>query len=694
MKYFKKRTIIFVMALALTIINAYAVDYSNHTATDIPAQKYTTSKIEDSSQITNSARQSVDEKENITQNFNSIEDEFASLREEENNIEQPYEKDIDNQPFYDNETPEQSSSIEQENIVFNSNTNNEENSQESLLLILSVLLIIFCSIFFFVKAKNRLTEVVGETLVIEVEEDDNKNKKNNKRKNLKKIKDAVNTLDKAYSKTAVRSNYTQPNITEQPTSIKPQNKNKIETVEILDLDKLYSNNLTPKDIKIKDENKALEDFLSGFSYYEENDEILDIPTYNEEFYQKIMSDDSLRFQKQDFERIYKLLRLEITDETMNNIDNFLVSNPIEISREQAKEKILEDLFSNYIINKNIAFTDDDMIAIQKIMNVELDKTFVTDLRTNPGLTKRMIKEMEEFNKENKKPGKIKTLNVKDFLPDLSEALLKQAGKRIESNYKPETVYYQTGYDVATVSVSNELPVLSDLINNYQESQKQQVNNYNLLDDNYEIDILETKNTLPDLNKELHNPKNFEKPAVETIVPNEKNLIKNLNNVKFKDIDEKRNFEIINKDISNENKKNVTKNLSEKIAEIKTKRDLVENKKLNQEIKKIGEVEEVTISEEKKCIIDNKTYTIKHAITLKDNIGCYLTKNNEGYHLLSYVGDNVTKLKHFDTLKIEKLQARLADTLEDGTLRFIVRVGLNKKVLLDVKPDSVRFVMDL
>ena len=204
--------------------------------------------------------------------------------------------------------------------------------------------------------------------------------------------------------------------------------------------------------------------------------------------------------------------------------------------------------------------------------------------------------------------------------------------------------------------------------------------------------MNTKNTLPDLNKEIHNHKNFAKPVVESSAPNEKTLIKNLNKVKIKDIDEKRNFEVINKDIANQNKQNTANTLDEKIANIKTERDLTENKKLTHEIKKLTKTEETY--EEDRRIIDNKTYTIRHAITLKDNIGCYLAKNDDGYHLLSYIGDNVSKLKDFESLKIEKIQARLTDTLDDGTLRFIVRVGLNKKILLDVKPDSVRYVMDL
>ena len=41
-----------------------------------------------------------------------------------------------------------------------------------------------------------------------------------------------------------------------------------------------------------------------------------------------------------------------------------------------------------------------------------------------------------------------------MLPDLSEALKKQGGRKIESEAKPQVVYYSEGYDVSTLSLKD------------------------------------------------------------------------------------------------------------------------------------------------------------------------------------------------------------------------------------------------
>jgi hypothetical protein len=309
----------------------------------------------------------------------------------------------------------------------------------------------------------------------------------------------------------------------------------------------------------------------------------------------------------------------------------------------------------------------------------------------------MQKEIEEFNKETKKSGKIKVLKVKDMLPDLSEALIKQGGRRIESNYRPETVYYQTGYEVSTMSVADYLPTLTEDYNNQGQQEPQAPLEYNLLDENYDVSTLHTKNILPDLNQAMKEPQKNQKTIAETFVPDEKKLLKNLNNVKFKDIDEKRNFEIINKDLQPSTSKNesITESISRKLAEMKTEKNITEDKKLAHKMKILNDNNsQKNITENSKCIVGNEAFLIIQSATLKDNLGCYLAKNDNGYYLLSYVGDKVAHLKHFKELKIEKLQCRLTDKLEDNKLRFIIRVGLNNKILVDVEDNAINYVMDL
>ena len=675
MDYFKKRLLFLILTVALTTVGSYA-------SGDL------------SSDASVSSSQEISQEEISFTETNSIEDEFASLYEERTSNTTAENTTQELQNF--NNLEENTKNISHHNIATTEDHSkkSQSNIYEILLLILSTLLIITCSVFFYIKAKNRLTEIAGEHFEIEIEKDkEKKNKKEDKNKKFKKIKDTVNTLDKIYSKTAVRQPYTP---IKQSVEIKDKEiqTSEKENIKIVNLDEILNKNSLNQTETIDSENQALEDFLSGFSYYEEEEFTPEIePIFDENFLQEVINSNDITFQKQDIECMNKLLRLELNDEIYSNTNEFLMSNPIKID---PKEQVLERLVSDYAINKNITFTDDDFVAIRKLMNVELDRDFVTDLRTNPELTKRMQKEMEEFNKETKKPSKIKTLKVKDLLPDLSEALIKQGGKRIESNYRPETVYYQKGYDVSIMSVGDYLPNLTEEINKENSSEVKETSEYNLLDENFEITTLDTPSNLPDLSKEINSPsKNFI-PQNRVATPNPKKLLKNLNNVKFKDIDEKRNFEIVNKDLQQTKKdESIKDTLSRKLTEIKTEKNLTEDKSLTHKLKNLKENSLTeNVSENSKCVIGNEAYKIIQSISLKDNIGCYLAKNDKGYYLLSFVGDKVSHLKHFKELNIERLQARLTDKLDGDKLRFIIRVGLSNKILIDVENNTINYVMDL
>lgn len=83
---------------------------------------------------------------------------------------------------------------------------------------------------------------------------------------------------------------------------------------------------------------------------------------------------------------------------------------------------MEKFVTVYAVQQNVSFSKDDVDALNKLINVEIDNSFITDLRTDPD---RMREMQDEIAKQKSKPHKtseLLTLNVKDMLPDLSEAL--------------------------------------------------------------------------------------------------------------------------------------------------------------------------------------------------------------------------------------------------------------------------------
>ena len=95
----------------------------------------------------------------------------------------------------------------------------------------------------------------------------------------------------------------------------------------------------------------------------------------------------------------------------------------------------------------------------------------------------------------------------------------------------------------------------------------------------------------------------------------------------------------------------------------------------------------------KVVINNNTFNVLNLVEISNGIGCYLAKSEKGYVVLAYKGDETTVLKEYDTVKSEKIQARIHETLADGTLRYLIRVGANKLVA-DLKDGKLNYVMDL
>ena len=404
------------------------------------------------------------------------------------------------------------------------------------------------------------------------------------------------------------------------------------------------------------------------------------------------------------------------------------------------------------------------------MSVELDNDFITDLRTNPNRINEMRQEIEKQSSKPHKSSELLTLNVKDMLPDLSEALKQQGGRKIESNAQPQVVYYSEGYDVSTLSLKDKLPDLSVEINNDAAYESRPSDEVALAESGYEVAKMSISDDLPDLEDALNNPEKYEEKDVSVEV-DEEALLKNISNISFKpfydgseefeilnDFDDStaptvsdmqeefnqlgNNFEIVkeeeivNVDDNNAiddfeslydnkfvdfDKKNedgvpelssIVEDNDKKQSKIKPSEDaekllkLIEEKQaekqqkqevLKQQQEKVKvESEDKDLPKEediKTFIVDNEIFEIVSKSNFTDKLGCYLVKNSNGYAIMGFVGEKVFKIKSYKRLKTEKLQTRASEKLNDGTIRYIVRIGVHK-FILNVKDDNMEYVMDL
>lgn len=641
----------------------------------------------------------------------------------------------------------QSSALREVPIQQEPVTKYDVSTEDNTYLWLWALLIVLGALFFYTRAKNKMQEIAGEKLNINVDNEKDEPEK----KKLKKIKKTIKALDSAYAKTAVmpsKKEYTLPSTPVK--TVKPA-----EELNIVDLDELFQEHKAKTSSKTKEEeeNDALEEFLSGFSFddYDEIEQAIEEESFDEELYEKIINNTTLKFTKEDLTCISKLLGTEINDDTVRNIEQYAVSDPVK--KVVSKQEILEKLVTDYAISQNIIFTHEDIGALHKLINVELDKDFISDLRTNPQKTIEMEKDILAYGDKPKKPSEIITLNVKDVLPDLSEALKKQGKKKIESNYKADTVYYSEGYDVKKLSIADKLPDLSKEINKKGAFTSKPSAEVQTVDTNYVVGTgaLKVNSELPNLKDVLANPDKYAEPEPEVIV-DEEALLNNISNVKFKPFyDGTNDFEVLNdlsdiptmsdvqaelnqfegfevseeepyenSNIQNEvddfesiynneyvdlDKNNAlnfegasvsesTMNLIKKIEATKIEREKRRAKMVNKNVaKEIEDSKKATETESIKCILEGDTYNVVSSAIFEENKGCYLAKNEKGYTILGYIGDRLIKIQHYQVLKSEKIHARLTEKLDDGTSRYIVRVGL-QKLIVSVKENDINFVMDL
>ncbi len=475
-----------------------------------------------------------------TSNQQRIENYSEDISEQNRQIDEYSQEEISNEQNVSNNDVISSS----DESYTNTTTSEEKEPFESFLVVLAVLALFGIIAFIAVRASNKMHEVAGEKFRIDVsDEEENPRPKESKRK---KIKNTIKQLDAAYSKTAV------PQI-KSFSQVSTEKNKPVEELNVVDLDELYKESqekikenivLDVDNIEV-DENDALAEFLNGFGFEEVEEPKIEELTYDEDFYEKVIKNNSLKFSQDDINCMKELLGLEISKDTMDNISDYAIATPIEPVKP-SKDKILENFLLSYKLSQDVSFSQDDITILKDLMNVELDKDFVTNLKTNPIRTKEMQQEIEAGKNKPKKPSEILTLQVKDLLPDLSEALRKQGGKKIESEVKPITVYATEGYEVSTLSLDTQLPDLSKEIDNEEAYISKPSAEWAIVDNSYEVEKFSMVDDLPDLKEALKDPDKYNAPKEENVEVDEEALLKNITNVQFKPFyDGSEEFEILN-----------------------------------------------------------------------------------------------------------------------------------------------------
>jgi len=512
----------------------------------------------------------------------------------------------------------------------NENTQSSSSEQRIVILCISILFTIIGLVFMF--SKDRMASVVGNQGEYDLDE-------KSKKKNKKQLKSTINTLDKKY-KTTKYNNSTDTILPEEEFKLEAEN---IEDPQnVVDLDTLYQEKTQTVKSEENEEIDDLADLMREFTL-EETEHQEEEPLFDEELFNKIITNKNIKFTKADIDKINELTQIEIGDETINYLTEIYNNRP---KPAPTKNEILEDLLLTYSIKQNILFSNDDVKTIKKLMDVELDPQFVTDFTTNPAKTIKMEKEIEE--QKSPKKSEILTLNVKDLLPNLSQELKKHGKKQIETEVKPQVVYFSEGYEYDKLKVSDDLSNIyksgKHNKNEYQPSYKAPV-----VEAGYNISTLSIKDELPNMADVKANPKKYEDKPVKKQKADEKALLKSLSNVTFKpfyeDSDETKSDNFITIDTNNDNIINPTQ----------------ENDKIIDRVK-CNQVAELILKEEA-----------------------------NGYTIIGILNNKEFDLKHYNSLTQKKIQVRNPD--KDNNTQYLIRLGIHK-FIVNITSDNMEFVMDL
>lgn len=680
-------------------------------------------------------------------------------------------------------TPRQNNAISVDDLKSPKEAN--DNSKDLAYIIFGTIMSILLAAFFWFRAKGKMAEIIGEQT--EYNLDDEPKKETKKKKPA--INVAIKNLDKKYSKPVKMpvNKLSEPEEAQNEVS-EPETEQEVHNV--VDLDELLAkeqknpeadsetaaDSVTEEDTD-DEENLALEEFLSSFSFDEENEEEQKEQD-NEELYNQCINNENIEFTKTDVNNISSLMSSEISDETRKHAPEFLESS--EKNKKPSARELVENFVTLFAVHQNITFTKEDVDALYKLISVELDNDFITDLRTNPERVKEMQEEIEKQKAKPHKSSELLTLNVKDMLPDLSKALKKQGHRQIEYEGKAETVYYSEGYEVSTLQLDETLPDLSVEINNKKAYQERPSDELQYADESYEVEKMSIGNELPNLKDALKHPEKYDKPQPKKVKVDEKALLNNISNITFKPFDDgTREFEVVNEiedntpsvddmqeefnqfgdgfeimseeeimpaqendnddfaslydnnyvDLDSQNDEvleEIAEDTNTSVEDNNTLVQLTPRKKETSTDRKDSAAEEllqkiqknevkaqeapkpVQVPDEHKseniaqtassntpefCILDGEKYSIISSTNFTDKMGCYLAKNSSGYIIIGFVGDKTFKIKQYEKLNIEKLQSRISEKLDDGTQRYIVRIGIHK-FIMNVTSDDMQFVIDL
>ena len=381
-------------------------------------------------------------------------------------------------------------------------------------------IILFLVMLIYLKGRDKMAEVVGQPDDFSLE-DNNNIKKKSIRKTIKK-------LDKTYSDnlaaTKIKSEYTSDNVY---TQAETDDSDEYETNEIIDLDSLFDEK-NGSDTQTENETDDLADFLST---YVEEEEVEEEDNFDEEFYEKTLHNDKIKFSIDDNKRLLELIQNEISEDILNNISEYIPFVPVP--KKVDKTKLMEEIMSEYAIKQNILFSTKDVDALKKLMNVELDEDFITDLRTGSKKNKKTENKEKKHITNPNKTEEIKTLKVHEQLPDLAKELEKIGNKRIESNAQPQVVYFKEGYDVSTINVNTELPDISKSVDKKEAWKHRPSDEVPYAVEGYSVSTMTVAEELPDMRDVKAHPEKYEDKKKEREKVDENALLNTLSHVEFK-----------------------------------------------------------------------------------------------------------------------------------------------------------------
>ena len=656
------------------------------------------------------------------------------------------------------ETTTEKKSYKQKNTQspdFNPNYNDMPNSGSNDRLPILIGIAVFAALILFIifLRRDQMAAIVGDQKDFNFDDESKDNKKSKTK--TKRIRSTINKLDDTYKNTQTTGKI---NIVtgavmqeEEPVVEKTFEDEPEEPTVVVDLDSLYhekTKSEKAEDVQIQepateesaheeDAEDDLADFLNEFSFEEEQPQEPE-EKFDEELYESTIKNENLNFSKDDSQRLNLLLQNEIGDETLNNIEEFAPKEPVAPPTEM---EVLESVLAEYTIKQNLAFSKDDVDTIRKLINVELDEDFITDLRTNPQRTEAMRQEIENKEKQPHKTTEMLILNVKDLLPDLSKEMKKHGNGRIESEVKPDVVYYSEGYEVSKLSVSGDLANVSAAIHDEEANKFRPSDDLPIVENGYDVQTLSIKDVLPDIADYKKHPDKYETKKKPEEKIDEKALLNSIQNVQFKpfyenvqeEMSQFEGFEIVDnereerladekalKELEKLNRKpvvHVKPKQTEKVKDEAQKLlDLIGEKQAERENKKQEEVKQETpLPKESQpavvqntapvkkapevaenptvCEIDGNSYNVVKSVKCGEKMVCYLTKKDNQYYVIGKKGGVYKILKQYDELSTENIQTRLNETKPDGSVQYLVRVSVHK-FIINLTKTGMEFVMDL